>query len=89
MRITERSGKPFPVSVAALVALSRLAGSAHPLDPDQSRRSTAAQKKWRMSFNPRRIFNIEVVAIAVIVFSVALICYVLLSLAGIIVEFPD
>ena len=46
-------------------------------------------KKWRMSFHPRRIFNIEVVAIAIIVFSVALICYVLLSLAGIIVEFPD
>jgi hypothetical protein len=42
-----------------------------------------------MSFHPRRIFNIEVVAIAIIVLSVALICYVLLSLAGIIVEFPD
>ena len=42
-----------------------------------------------MSFFPRRIFNIEVAAIAVIVFSVALICYVLLSLAGIItMEFP-
>jgi hypothetical protein len=45
--------------------------------------------KPRMSFFPRRIFNIEVAAIAVIVFSVALICYVLLSLAGIItMEFP-
>jgi len=37
-----------------------------------------------MSFDPRRVFNIEVAAIAVIVFSLALICYVLLSFAGII-----
>ena len=34
------------------------------LDPDQSRRSTAFPKKRRMSFHPRHIFNIEVVAIA-------------------------
>ena len=42
-----------------------------------------------MSFDPRSIFNIEVASIAVILFSIALICYVLLSLAGFIVEFPD
>jgi len=41
-----------------------------------------------MSFDPRRVFNIEVAAIVVIVFSLAVICYVLLSLAGII-EVPD
>ena len=46
-------------------------------------------RNWRMSFDPRSIFNIEVASIAVILFSIALICYVLLSLAGIIVEFPD
>ena len=45
-------------------------------------------KKVGMSFNPRRVFNIEVAAIVVIIFSAALICYVLLSFAGII-EFPD
>jgi hypothetical protein len=42
-----------------------------------------------MSIDLKRILNIEVAAIAVIVFSIALICYVLLSLAGFIVEFPD
>ena len=42
-----------------------------------------------MSFDLRHIFNIEVAAIATIVLSVALIGYVLLSLAGIIMEVPD
>ena len=36
-----------------------------------------------MSFHLRHIFNIEVAAIAIIVLSVALIVYVLLSLWGI------
>ena len=37
-----------------------------------------------MSFHLRHIFNIEVAAIAVIILSVALILYVVLSVSGII-----
>jgi len=41
-----------------------------------------------MPFHKRHIFNIEVAAIATILFSIALIVYVLLSLWGI-TGFPD
>jgi hypothetical protein len=37
------------------------------------------RQRWRMSFNPSRAFNIEVVGIATIVLSVAALAVVLLS----------
>jgi hypothetical protein len=59
--------------------LPRLAGSAHPLDSDQSRRSTAAQKV-AMSFYPRQISIIELAGIATIILSVAVVVGMLYSL---------
>jgi hypothetical protein len=37
------------------------------------------RQRWRMSFNPRRDFNIEVVGIATIVLSVVMLAVILFS----------